>query len=1186
MVINVGINGFGRIGRVIFRTCCQHPDIEVAAINDPAIELPYICYLIKFDSTHGKYKGNISYEDNVIKINDHSIMVFHQKAPCDIPWQKADVQYVIEASGMFTNMEKASGHLASDGVRRVLVTAPSSDVPMLILGVNQDRISSDVKVVSCTSSTLYCLAPIIKLLQDAFGVGEGFVTSIHAMTPSLKPLDGLCIRGKHWRDHRSIHQNIIPAATGACKALGRIIPAVRDKLAGLAFRVPIVNVSVLDLCIRLNKSTTIKEITECIEKVKDPILQDVIQVSKEQAVSSDFIGDSHSCTVDVDSSLQLRPNFFKLICWYENEFSYACRVVDTILHSERQYSLISTPITKMTYVRPIFWKTNHEQRDNKKHATVDSITKSSLSPCESCEVRSFSRPMHRPLSPYVSEASNLRNRSAIYDHTNTLRTFIDKFGKSSSVQDKITVSENSEVIKHIYHERVKAQERLDSVKQEFSRMVEITEDLLKKPSSKKYEPILENNSPSKEMTELKNSNTHPLVLTITSSAKEITASENLNNRSLEITVRPAEEITDKKNVNTKSPRMAIKCPSKGTTGNENSSDRLYASTIRNSRKGAIEEDNLKTSSLRTNTGNVSKLTTQKGNSNTDLSKRTTKKPSKELTDMDYLNNSSSKGKDNLKAHSSGITLRSPLTSFTGKEKINAHSSETRVDSHSRGINEKGCPNTNSSGLVTKSSPRGIAERGYSNVNVCTLPMRRPSKAIEKTISSSCLPSLTTRKSKDTTENENLHNYLSLNGNNSPLQEKTEVEEKSTKDHVRKSVTGNYENSNEVSEQIKYTNTSAISNKETESLNISLNEDSNKELPKVDSPIGNKAGNLAGLNVLRKIYQTCENNNIPFNSKNTNRSNNNISRENIQKPNHTKNKIQISNMVNKLEENLSSTSNVNSSIFDDNDDINENYNDQEVIHIVSEDPKRFITSSNLNVEVEKFTELLKQCNTNDSETVDPESVKVVTADLLNRRLSKIEIVDEKLKQRNIVLVEHVNEDTKFETNTNKDDMVPSHAGDYCETAYQNITRNEDEEEEEGSNSHDSIKIVSEMTSLCDSPVNTVTTVSNNDTYRSKQDIYDKLDSVSVSGSENSFQMLEKKSQIINITDLTYSLDDLARLDKICRIIEISDELSDKLFAPLDDRSDGGTSKHKWSFNDLCKRIKLDEFCNNVFGKTSM
>ncbi|KAI8439274.1 hypothetical protein MSG28_013111 [Choristoneura fumiferana] len=169
---------------------------HVAAINDPAIELPYICYLIKFDSTHGKYKGNISYEDNVIKINDHSIMVFHQKAPCDIPWQKADVQYVIEASGMFTNMEKASGHLASDGVRRVLVTAPSSDVPMLILGVNQDRISSDVKVVSCTSSTLYCLAPIIKLLQDAFGVGEGFVTSIHAMTPSLKPLDGLCIRGK------------------------------------------------------------------------------------------------------------------------------------------------------------------------------------------------------------------------------------------------------------------------------------------------------------------------------------------------------------------------------------------------------------------------------------------------------------------------------------------------------------------------------------------------------------------------------------------------------------------------------------------------------------------------------------------------------------------------------------------------------------------------------------------------------------------------------------------------------------------------------------------------------------------------------------------------------------------------------------------------------------------------------
>ncbi|XP_045451638.1 uncharacterized protein LOC123660625 [Melitaea cinxia] len=339
MVINVGINGFGRIGRITFRKCFQNNDLQVSAINDPAVDIDYICYLIKFDSTHGRFKNDARFTANEIIIDGNKIQVFHEKIPSNIPWQAAGVQYVVEASGMFANLEKASGHLASDSVKRVIVTAPSIDIPMMIIGVNEDTISTEQKVISCASSTLYCLAPLIKVLEDNYGVVEGFITSIHAMTPSLKPLDGLCLRGKHWRDHRSIHQNIIPATTGACKALGKIIPQVKDKMIGLAFRVPIVNVSVLDVTIRLNQNTTIDEIIKQIEKESQSTMKNIIKTSSDEAVSSDFLGDINSCILDENSSLQLTPNFFKLICWYENEFSYACRVVDTIMYSEKCYHL-------------------------------------------------------------------------------------------------------------------------------------------------------------------------------------------------------------------------------------------------------------------------------------------------------------------------------------------------------------------------------------------------------------------------------------------------------------------------------------------------------------------------------------------------------------------------------------------------------------------------------------------------------------------------------------------------------------------------------------------------------------------------------------------------------------------------------------------------------------------------------
>ncbi|XP_064073649.1 protein PFC0760c-like [Vanessa tameamea] len=338
MVVHIGINGFGRIGRIIFRTCFESSDLEVSAINDPAVDTDYICYLMKFDSTHGRFSNNLMFTTNEITIDGTKIKVFHEKLPSNIPWQTAGVQYVVEASGMFTNCEKASGHLASGSVKRVIVTAPSVDIPMMILGVNEEQINTEQKVISCASSTLYCLAPLVKVLEDNYGIAEGFITSIHAMTPSLKPLDGLCLRGKHWRDHRSILQNIIPAATGACKALGRIIPQVKNKMTGLAFRVPIVNVSVLDVTIRLNNSTTIEDIIKCIENESQSTMKNIMNTSSEEVVSSDFLGDKNSCILDKNSSLQLTPNFFKLICWYENEYSYACRVVDTIMCSEKCFN--------------------------------------------------------------------------------------------------------------------------------------------------------------------------------------------------------------------------------------------------------------------------------------------------------------------------------------------------------------------------------------------------------------------------------------------------------------------------------------------------------------------------------------------------------------------------------------------------------------------------------------------------------------------------------------------------------------------------------------------------------------------------------------------------------------------------------------------------------------------------------
>ncbi|GBP28383.1 Glyceraldehyde-3-phosphate dehydrogenase 1 [Eumeta japonica] len=459
MVIRIGINGFGRIGRVTFRTCLENSNFQIGAINDPALDVDYICYLIKFDSTHGKLKDRVTcINKSSISLNGIPINVYRERQPSSIPWENADIKYVIESSGMFTSFEKASvsnpslqydarnfaalnwlrmiyckcilrfptlpsspsrscftplrcfrGELDSGKVSCVVPTecivafthAISIQEPCnllvtpLRLQVSMDgdglRADLDTKIISCASSTVNCLTPIVKILEDNFGVKEGFVTSIHAMTPSLRPLDGLCVRGKHWRDHRSIHQNIIPAVTSACKALEKILPKVEDKFSGLAFRVPIVNVSVLDITIRLARNTTLKEIADSVDRMSKLTMKNIVKISKDKAVSSDFIGDSHSCTLDVDSSMQLKPDFFKLVCWYENEYSYACRVVDLIFHFEKVSERTSErSSTTKSYEDITRMRMHNEHLQRSSRASKTSISSTS---CGSTHINTF--PHHK-----------------------------------------------------------------------------------------------------------------------------------------------------------------------------------------------------------------------------------------------------------------------------------------------------------------------------------------------------------------------------------------------------------------------------------------------------------------------------------------------------------------------------------------------------------------------------------------------------------------------------------------------------------------------------------------------------------------------------------------------------------------------------------------------------------------------
>jgi len=322
----VGINGFGRIGRLVVRAAIEK-GTDVVAVNDPFIDLEYMVYMFKYDSTHGGFKGDVKAENGFLVINGKKIHVFAERDPKAIPWGKVGAEVVVESTGVFTTIEKASAHL-NGGAKRVIISAPSADAPMFVMGVNHQTYDPSMKVISNASCTTNCLAPLAKVVHDNWGLAEGLMTTIHAITATQKTVDGPS--GKLWRDGRGAAQNIIPAATGAAKAVGKVIPDLNGKLTEMAFRVPVHDVSVVDLTCKLNKPTTYDEIKLKMKEASEGPMKGILGYTEEMVVSTDFIGDKRSSIFDADAGIMLNPTFVKLVSWYDNEYGYSTRVVDLI----------------------------------------------------------------------------------------------------------------------------------------------------------------------------------------------------------------------------------------------------------------------------------------------------------------------------------------------------------------------------------------------------------------------------------------------------------------------------------------------------------------------------------------------------------------------------------------------------------------------------------------------------------------------------------------------------------------------------------------------------------------------------------------------------------------------------------------------------------------------------------------
>jgi glyceraldehyde 3-phosphate dehydrogenase len=329
--MKIGINGFGRIGRLVFRAAINNPKVEIVGIND-LIEVDYMAYMLKYDSTHGRFNGDVAVEGGMLVVNGKKIRVTAEKDPSNLKWDEVGAEYIVESTGLFLEKDKAALHIKA-GAKRVIMSAPAKDdTPTFVMGVNTDKYTADMAVVSNASCTTNCLAPIAKVLNDNFGIVEGLMTTVHAVTATQKTVDSPS--AKDWRGGRGAYQNIIPSSTGAAKAVGLVIPELKGKLTGMSFRVPTANVSVVDLTCRLNKGATYEEIKAVMKKASENELKGILGYTEDEVVSTDFLGDARTSIFDAKAGISLTDNFVKVVSWYDNEWGYSNKLVDLICHMD------------------------------------------------------------------------------------------------------------------------------------------------------------------------------------------------------------------------------------------------------------------------------------------------------------------------------------------------------------------------------------------------------------------------------------------------------------------------------------------------------------------------------------------------------------------------------------------------------------------------------------------------------------------------------------------------------------------------------------------------------------------------------------------------------------------------------------------------------------------------------------
>jgi glyceraldehyde 3-phosphate dehydrogenase len=328
-MIKIGINGFGRIGRLAFRVAAQRKNVQVVAIND-LLDVDYLAYMLKYDSVHGKFDGEVSVKNGKLIVNGNEIRITAERNPEDLKWDQVGAEYVIDSTGIFTTKEKAGLHIKG-GAKKVVISAPSADAPMFVMGVNHKELKATDTIFSNASCTTNCLAPIAKVLNDNFGITDGLMTTIHATTATQKTVDGPSM--KDWRGGRAALHNIIPSSTGAAKAVGKVIPSLNGKLTGMSFRVPVMDVSVVDLTVNLSKGTSYEEVCKVMKAASEGELKGILGYTEELVVSQDFVGETCTSVFDAKAGIALTDTFIKVVSWYDNEYGYSTKIIDLLEHS-------------------------------------------------------------------------------------------------------------------------------------------------------------------------------------------------------------------------------------------------------------------------------------------------------------------------------------------------------------------------------------------------------------------------------------------------------------------------------------------------------------------------------------------------------------------------------------------------------------------------------------------------------------------------------------------------------------------------------------------------------------------------------------------------------------------------------------------------------------------------------------